>query len=145
MTAPRPRPGAPERPRRRVAPVASPGRAAGAVLVHLILAVLALLFLLPLLWMLFASVDGEATLRAGLPGVLTLDNFRAVLTPEIVYRPLWNSVLTCGGAAVITAFCSVLAAYPLSVTRSCSSIPHIQLTASTAEMLVSPESTACSR
>jgi multiple sugar transport system permease protein len=116
MTALRPDAGtAAKRPRRSfTASVASPGRAAGAVLVHIVLAALALLFLLPLLWMLFASVDGEATLRAGLPGVLTLDNFRAILTPEIVYRPLWNSVLTCGGAAVITAFCSMLAAYPLS-------------------------------
>ncbi len=36
------------------------------------------------------------------------------MTPEIVYVPIWNSILTCGGAALITAVCSMLAAYPLS-------------------------------
>ncbi|WP_087101550.1 carbohydrate ABC transporter permease [Nocardiopsis sp. JB363] len=94
--------------------VSAPGRVAGALLTYLVLGALAVVFLVPLLWMVFASVDTEPSLRAGLPTALTLDHFTAIMTPEIVYRPIWNSVLTCGGAAVITAFCSMLAAYPLS-------------------------------
>lgn len=94
--------------------VSAPGRVASTLLTYLVLGGLAVVFLVPMLWMLFASVDTEPSLRAGLPTSLTLDHFTAIMTPEIVYRPIWNSVLTCGGAAVITAFCSMLAAYPLS-------------------------------
>ncbi|WP_067597453.1 carbohydrate ABC transporter permease [Nocardiopsis listeri] len=94
--------------------VSAPGRVASTLLTYLILGGLAVVFLVPMLWMLFASVDTEPSLRAGLPTALTLDHFTAIMTPEIVYRPIWNSVLTCGGAAVITAFCSMPAAYPLS-------------------------------
>ncbi|MBR8742379.1 carbohydrate ABC transporter permease [Nocardiopsis sp. MG754419] len=94
--------------------VSAPGRVAGAFLTYVVLGGLALVFLLPLLWMVFASVDSEPSLRAGLPTSLTLDHFTAIMTPEIVYRPIWNSIVTCAGAAVITAFCSMLAAYPLS-------------------------------
>ena len=94
--------------------VSAPGRVASTLLTYLILGGLAVVFLVPMLWMLFASVDTEPSLRAGPPTSLTLDHFTAIMTPEIVYRPIWNSVLTCGGAAVITAFCSMPAAYPLS-------------------------------
>lgn len=100
--------------RRPRASVSSPARAASSLLVYLVLGALTLLFLVPLLWMVFASVDTQASLRARPPSSLTLDHFTAILTPETVYRPLWNSLLTCGGAAVITAVCSMLAAYPLS-------------------------------
>ena len=94
--------------------VSSPSRAGGSLLAHLVLAGLGALFLLPLLWMLLASVDPDASLRANLPSGFTLDHFTAIMTPEIVYVPIWNSILTCGGAALITAVCSMLAAYPLS-------------------------------
>lgn len=104
---------APAKGRLRAA-VTAPTRAAGSVVVYLVLGVLALVFLTPLLWMVFASVDPEASLQASPPSSFTLDHFAAIMTPEIVYRPLWNSIITCGGAALITAFCSMLAAYPLS-------------------------------
>ncbi|MBE3001587.1 carbohydrate ABC transporter permease [Nocardiopsis sp. HNM0947] len=94
--------------------VSSPSRAGGSLLAHLVLAGLGLVFLLPLLWMVFASVDPDASLRASWPSGFTLDHFTAIMTPEIVYVPIWNSILTCGGAALITAVCSMLAAYPLS-------------------------------
>lgn len=94
--------------------ITAPARLAGAGLVYALLAGLALVFLLPLLWMVFAAFDSEASLRASPPSSFTLDHFAAVLTPEIVYRPVGNSILICGGAALITVICSVLAAYPLS-------------------------------
>lgn len=109
---------APRRPTRRrgriAAAVTSPSRAVSAAAAYLVLAALAVVFLVPLLWMVFAAIDPEASLRAEVPGGFTLDHFAAVLTPEVVYLPVWNSVLTCGGAAVVTVVCSVLAAYPLS-------------------------------
>ncbi|PWV58131.1 carbohydrate ABC transporter membrane protein 2 (CUT1 family) [Nocardiopsis sp. L17-MgMaSL7] len=100
--------------RRARAVVSAPSRAAGGFLAYLVLGVLTVLFLVPMLWMVFASVDPEPSLRASPPSGFTLDHFTAIMTPEIVYLPIWNSILTCGGAALITAVCSMLAAYPLS-------------------------------
>ncbi|MBB4931181.1 multiple sugar transport system permease protein [Lipingzhangella halophila] len=107
------RPTAPARTRTRAA-ITAPTRAASTLLIYAVLGVLTLMFLLPLLWMFFASVDPEPSLRAQPPGSFTLDHFAAVLTPEVVYLPIWNSILTCGGAALLTVLCSMLAAYPLS-------------------------------
>nr|WP_221308399.1 carbohydrate ABC transporter permease [Nocardiopsis mwathae] len=83
-------------------------------MVHGVLAVLAAVFLLPLVWMVVAAFDAEPSLRAAPPASLTLDHFSAVLTPETVLVPVANSVLICGGAALVTVAASLLAAYPLS-------------------------------
>ncbi|WFB07320.1 carbohydrate ABC transporter permease [Streptomyces sp. LX-29] len=82
------------------------------------LLVTAAAFALPLAWLLLASVDAEATLRVAAPGSPTLDNFSAVWTDEITFTPMVNSLLLCGGAAVVTVGCAALAAYPLSRFRS---------------------------
>ncbi|WP_082127025.1 carbohydrate ABC transporter permease [Allosalinactinospora lopnorensis] len=100
--------------RRTGSAITAPGRLASAGLVYLVLGVLALLFLVPSLWMVFAAFDTEPSLRATPPTSLTLAHFEAVLTPDIFYRPMWNGILICGGAAVVTVLASVLAAYPLS-------------------------------
>ncbi|MEV4728572.1 carbohydrate ABC transporter permease [Saccharopolyspora sp. NPDC049426] len=84
------------------------------VVVHLVLAVVALAFLAPLLWLLTASFDAEAPLSAQLPSAFTLDNFAQVLTWETSVRPLWNGLLMCGGAALVSVVSAVLCAYPLS-------------------------------
>ncbi|TDD10754.1 carbohydrate ABC transporter permease [Saccharopolyspora terrae] len=84
------------------------------VVVHLVLAVVALAFLAPLLWLLTASFDAEAPLSARLPSAFTLDNFAQVLTWETSVRPLWNGMLMCGGAALVSVVSAVLCAYPLS-------------------------------
>ncbi|MEV4647892.1 carbohydrate ABC transporter permease [Saccharopolyspora sp. NPDC049357] len=84
------------------------------VVVHLVLAVVALAFLAPLLWLLTASFDAEAPLSAQLPSAFTLDNFSQVLTWETSVRPLWNGLLMCGGAALVSVVSAVLCAYPLS-------------------------------
>lgn len=104
---------APIAPRVRTA-VTSPSRVTSSILVYLVLGVLTLAFLVPTLWMFFAAVDPQASLRARPPGSFTLDHFAAILNAETVYLPIWNSILMCGGAAVLTVVCSVLAAYPLS-------------------------------
>lgn len=84
------------------------------VVVHVVLAVVALAFLAPLLWLLTASFDAEAPLAARLPSAFTLDNFAQVLTWETSVRPLWNGLLMCGGAALVSVVSAVLCAYPLS-------------------------------
>ncbi|WP_251094984.1 carbohydrate ABC transporter permease [Streptomyces sp. Caat 7-52] len=75
-------------------------------------------FALPLAWVLLSAVDPHAGLRVRVPDGLTLDNFDAILTPEITYTPLLNSLVLCGGATALTVVCAALAAYPLSRFRS---------------------------
>ncbi|MFC9284284.1 carbohydrate ABC transporter permease [Streptomyces collinus] len=82
------------------------------------LLVVALAFALPLAWVLLASVDPHADLRVKAPDGLTSANFDAVLTPDITYTPLLNSLVLCGGATALTVACAALAAYPLSRFRS---------------------------
>ncbi|UUU24999.1 carbohydrate ABC transporter permease [Streptomyces sp. DSM 40750] len=82
------------------------------------LLVVAATFVLPLAWVLLSSVDPHANLTVKLPDGVTLDNFDAVLTPEITFTPLLNSLLLCGGGTALTVVCAALAAYPLSRFRS---------------------------
>lgn len=89
------------------------------------LLVVAAAFVIPLLWLLFASLDAEATLRVKPPGSPTLENFSAVMTDEITFTPMLNSLLICGGATALTMLCAALAAYPLSRFRSRFSRPYL--------------------
>ncbi|MCX5331271.1 MULTISPECIES: carbohydrate ABC transporter permease [unclassified Streptomyces] len=82
------------------------------------LLVVAAAFMLPLAWVLLSSVDPDANLRVKLPEGVTLSHFDAVLTPEITFTPLLNSLLLCGGGTLLTVVCAALAAYPLSRFRS---------------------------
>ncbi|MEA3550545.1 carbohydrate ABC transporter permease [Pseudarthrobacter sp. C1] len=75
-------------------------------------------FLLPLLWLILASLDAEAGHELRIPAEAGADNFAAVLTPELLFRPLWNSVVLSGGTAAVTLVAAVLAAYPLSRYQS---------------------------
>nr|WP_202456847.1 MULTISPECIES: carbohydrate ABC transporter permease [unclassified Streptomyces] len=80
--------------------------------------VVAAAFVLPLAWVVLSSLDPKADLRVRLPDSLTLDNYDQVLTPEITFTPLLNSLLLCGGGTLLTVVCAALAAYPLSRYRS---------------------------
>jgi multiple sugar transport system permease protein len=82
------------------------------------LIVLAAAFALPLVWLVLSSIDPVAGLRVHLPDKPTLDNFSGVLTEEITFRPMLNSLILCGGATALTVAASALAAYPLSRYRS---------------------------
>ncbi|MDQ0845174.1 MULTISPECIES: carbohydrate ABC transporter permease [unclassified Streptomyces] len=82
------------------------------------LLVTAAAFAVPLLWLVLASVDAEADLRLRVPSSVTAGNFDAVLTDEITFTPMLNSLLLCGGATVVSVVCAALAAYPLSRHRS---------------------------
>ncbi|KPC67035.1 carbohydrate ABC transporter permease [Streptomyces chattanoogensis] len=89
------------------------------------LLVVAAAFALPLVWLVLSSVNAEATLRVRLPKPPTLHNFSAVLTDEITFTPMLNSLLLCGGATLITVVCAAPAAYPLSRFRARFSRPYL--------------------
>ncbi|ARZ67800.1 carbohydrate ABC transporter permease [Streptomyces sp. HU2014] len=89
------------------------------------LLVVAASFALPLLWLLLASVDAGAGLRVKAPDGPTAENFSAVLTDEITFTPMLNSLLLCGGATALTVGCAALAAYPLSRYRSRFNRPYL--------------------
>ena len=75
-------------------------------------------FVLPLAWVILSSVDPRADLTVKVPDGVTWDNFDAVLTQDITFTPLLNSLLLCGGGTLLTVACAALAAYPLSRFRS---------------------------
>ncbi|MFD8997473.1 carbohydrate ABC transporter permease [Streptomyces abikoensis] len=89
------------------------------------LLVLLAAFAAPLVWLLLASVDAEAGLRVRMPTGPTAENFSDVLTDEITFTPMLNSLLLCGGATLITIVCAALAAYPLSRHRSRFTRPYL--------------------
>ncbi|WP_171166335.1 carbohydrate ABC transporter permease [Streptomyces sp. I05A-00742] len=82
-------------------------------------------FALPLVWLALASMDSEAGLSVRAPGSPTTDNFSAVLTDEITFTPMLNSLVLCGSATVLTVSCAALAAYPLSRFRSRFARPYL--------------------
>ena len=81
---------------------------------NLVLLAIGVVFVLPLLWVLFASINSTAGLKVEWPSHPSLNNFRAVLNTDTTYRPMLNGLVLCGGAAIVTLVCAVLAAYPLS-------------------------------
>lgn len=104
----------PTRPRPRSHTTHVRGRLAALILANVGVLAVAAIFVIPLLWVLLASVNRTAGLTVSLPDHWTLDNFRAVLTPETTYRPIFNGVILCGGAALLTIICATLAGYALS-------------------------------
>ncbi|HEV6954525.1 MAG TPA: carbohydrate ABC transporter permease [Promicromonospora sp.] len=98
-------------------PLAGPRVTPTKVAANAVLLVIAVLFLLPMAWIVVASLDAQATLSFGLPDAVTVDNFSAIMTPELTWLPLWNAFVLSAGSAAITVVVSVLAAYPLSRYR----------------------------
>ena len=90
------------------------GRKVAAVLANVGVLAVAAIFIVPLLWVILASFNRSAGLTVSIPDHWSLQNFRAVMTPETTYRPMLNGVILCGGAAFLTIVCATLAAYPLS-------------------------------
>ena len=85
---------------------------------NVLLVVLGVLFLVPMLWVVLASLDPHASFALQWPKAFSLDNFGAVLTPELTWVPLLNSVVLSGGAGIVATVVAVLAAYPLSRFRA---------------------------
>lgn len=90
----------------------------GKVLSNVALLLISALFAIPLLWVVLASLDPEASLAVKVPSPPSLQNFSEIATAETTFRPLLNSLILCGGGTAVTMVCSALAAYPLSRYRS---------------------------
>ncbi len=82
-------------------------------------------FVVPLLWLVLGSVNRDTSLRVTWPHAFTLGNFRAVLTSQITFTPMLNSLILCGSATLLTVVAATLAAYPLSRYRSRFSRPFL--------------------
>jgi len=95
-------------------------RLSGRLVASLVLLVIAAAFVIPLLWVIFAAFNGDPSqgIQIMWPHPFTLDNFKAVMTPETTYVPLINGAILCVGGTLITMVCATLAAYPLSRYRS---------------------------
>ncbi|NMA77437.1 MAG: carbohydrate ABC transporter permease [Actinomycetales bacterium] len=82
-----------------------------------VMVVIGLAFLVPLLWVVLASFDVEASLSVAWPDSWSLGNFSAIWNAETTFRPLTNSLILCGGATLVTMTAAVLCAYPMSRFR----------------------------
>jgi multiple sugar transport system permease protein len=80
-----------------------------------ILALIGVLFAIPLLWMIAASLDSQASWSIEWPH-FTGQNFQAATASPYV-RSLWNSFVLSGIATLISTAASTLAAYALSRRR----------------------------
>jgi multiple sugar transport system permease protein len=83
----------------------------------IVMVVIGLSFLVPLVWVVLASFNTEASLAVTWPSQWSLGNFAAIWNTETTFRPLWNSLLLCGGATLLTMTAAVLCAYPMSRFR----------------------------
>jgi multiple sugar transport system permease protein len=91
----------------------------------LVLLLVGACFLLPLLWLVLGSLDPEAGHETKVPRQPGLENFAAILTPELLLQPLWNSMVLSAGTGAVTLVAAVLAAYPLSRYRSRFNTPFL--------------------
>lgn len=98
--------------------VASPRKDVSRLLANIVLIVVGICFLLPFSWLILGSFDTGATYQTKIPKALSLENFSAVLTPELTFIPLFNSFLLSTGTAILTVLAALLAAYPLSRFQS---------------------------
>ncbi len=98
--------------------LASPRRKMSAILANLGLVVVGVCFVLPLTWVLLAAFDTRATYQTQIPRSPSLENFTAILTPELTFIPLLNSLVISLGTAALTVTAALLAAYPLSRYQS---------------------------
>ncbi|MFZ7087452.1 carbohydrate ABC transporter permease [Curtobacterium sp. RRHDQ10] len=92
----------------------SPGHRTMRWVANVVLVVIAICFAVPLVWLVLAAFDASATLSVKIPSQFTLENFQKVLTPDLAFVPLFNSLVLSGGCAIVTVIVAILAAYPLS-------------------------------
>ncbi|MBU9711666.1 carbohydrate ABC transporter permease [Evansella tamaricis] len=84
------------------------------IIPYAILSIIAILFIVPLLWVVFASFDGNATQVIKIPEKFTLDNYVSVITSSTNQRAFMIGLLLSGGQTILVVILSLLAAYPLS-------------------------------
>lgn len=87
------------------------------VIPYLVLSVIGLLFFIPLIWILLASIDPNATVAIDVPGKFTLDNFVSVIMSGDNQRAFLIGLFISLGQSILVVFCAGLCAYPLSRYR----------------------------
>ncbi|GKX27663.1 sugar ABC transporter permease [Vallitalea longa] len=81
---------------------------------YIILSIMALLFALPLLWVIFASFDVNATQAFKIPTDWTIGNYINVLQDKLNQQAFGVGLLISAIEAVLVVLIAGLAAYPLS-------------------------------
>lgn len=87
------------------------------VLSSIVIALISVSFAIPILWVVLASFDTEATLAVKVPKQWSFGNYQAIWNEETTFRPLLNSLVLCGCATIITMSVAVLCAYAFSRYR----------------------------
>lgn len=81
---------------------------------HTFAAGIVVLWILPVLWLIFASLDGGANVFIRVPSKVTLENFQKVVADRTNQQAVYNSVIISVGVSVLVTFTSTLAGYILS-------------------------------
>ena len=81
---------------------------------YAVLTLLALIFALPLLWIILASFDANASQAVKIPARWTLENYKEILSSQSNRRAFGNGLLISFGQSILVVLCAGLAAYPLS-------------------------------
>lgn len=87
---------------------------ANRALPYIVLSIIGVLFLLPLLWLVLASFDADATLQLKLPEQATLDNYTSTIASAENRRSFGNGLILALGQALLVVVTAGLASYPLS-------------------------------
>lgn len=81
---------------------------------YIVLTILAIIFALPLLWVIIASLDANASQAVKIPAQWTLANYKEVLMSQANQRAFLNGLFISLGQAILVVLIAGLAAYPLS-------------------------------
>jgi multiple sugar transport system permease protein len=81
---------------------------------YVALTFIGVLFVLPMLWMVIASFDSQATLSLKMPEQVSLDNIVAILSDKANQRSFIIGIFLSFGQSIVAVIVSALAAYPLS-------------------------------
>lgn len=81
---------------------------------YVVLTILAIIFALPLLWLIVASFDANASQAVKMPAQWTLENYKAVLSEQANLRAFTNGFIISFVQSVLVVLVAGLAAYPLS-------------------------------
>jgi multiple sugar transport system permease protein len=81
---------------------------------YVVLTLLAVVFALPLLWIILASFDANASQAVKMPSQWTIENYKTILANRANQRAFGNGLLISLGQSVLVVLIAGLAAYPLS-------------------------------
>lgn len=85
---------------------------------YMFLIIIGITWLIPVLWLVFASLDGNASAFIRIPDRITLNNFYAVVSDTSNQRALLNSFILSAGTATLVIITATLAGYALSRFQS---------------------------